>query len=197
MRRHKLKYLVLTASIFSICFIVFVLRETFNAFEKSVEQQVYNDSLVRAREEAAYANDNKSQWIKYNCMKAQYFLKLDNDVFMNTRVVLDYIFNKSMFNPSELSFSGEIWNSSHPFRVRSRWFVSYETFPDRIYKLYAHGHFYIMINQLPSLLYNLTFTINDFWYIQKPFKFFFSCRKYFPRIFFFQGRCIQWNVSRF
>jgi hypothetical protein len=58
------------------------------------------------------------RWIKYNCMKAQYFLKLDNDVFMNTRVVLDYITNKSVFNPPEFSLSGDIRHTSHPSRWR-------------------------------------------------------------------------------
>jgi hypothetical protein len=106
------------------------------------------------------------RWIKHNCRKAKYFMKLDSDVFMNTRKVLEHIINKKLFNPSDLSISGNIWRGHKPNRhKKNKWYISTKDFPENVYPAFAQGFFYILSNQLPPLLYKLSFITKDFWLV--------------------------------
>jgi hypothetical protein len=150
--------------------VVFVLGKSRNlVVNLAIEQEnrFYGD-IVQADFVDAYSNLTfKSlvawRWIKHNCRNAKFYMKMDGDVFMNTKRVLDHITNKTVFNVTNLSLSGDILFRNGPHRKNhSKWYVSYENFPDRLYPPFAHGPFYIMSNQLVPLFYELSFTTRDF-----------------------------------
>jgi hypothetical protein len=166
---------------------VFVLGKSTNlVVNLAVEQEsrIYRDivqaDFIDSYSDLTFKSLVAWRWIKHNCRNAKFYMKMDSDVFMNTRRVLDYITNKSLFNVTNLSFAGDIWLSSRPFRDKeSKWFVSYDDFPGDVYPPYAHGPFYILTNQLVPLLYNLSFTIKDFWMVRATLHnlmFFFSLK---------------------
>jgi hypothetical protein len=107
------------------------------------------------------------RWIKYKCGKASFYLKLDHDVLMNTRKVMNALRDKSVFKREPLAFYGNILYASYPLRhPMAKWYVSYTEFSEWIYKPYAHGPNYFMSNQLVPWLYNATLRSRDFWMVR-------------------------------
>jgi beta-1,3-galactosyltransferase 1 len=106
------------------------------------------------------------RWIKYNCMGSKYFLKIDDDVYMNTPKLLGHISSPSSFDSSQkpYSFSCIIWNSSVAVRDRTnKMYTTFEEWPNATYPTYCRGIAYLMTNPLPAKLYDLAHVTRDLW----------------------------------
>lgn len=106
------------------------------------------------------------------CIRAKYIMKTDTDVYVNLKAILtnlitndfnitdslrteryinpvkyrnytkDYHFQKRIL-PSHDTF-GLLWHDTEPYRGNSKWFVSYEEYPEDVYPNYYDGHAYIL-----------------------------------------------------
>jgi hypothetical protein len=84
------------------------------------------------------------RWSKYNCMNARYFAKMDDDVFLNIPLLLEYLHNKTLFDPPRPSFSGHVMSSSPAIREKDcRYYVSEKEWPEPVFKPYVNGPFYV------------------------------------------------------
>ncbi len=106
------------------------------------------------------------RWIVHRCPNAEHFLKLDDDVFLITHRLLNLL-NKNVLavNGAE-AFIGEVWTQSKPFRDESsKFFVTRDEWSEDLYPPYTNGPGYLMTRNVPALLYNLSFTMRDFWLV--------------------------------
>jgi hypothetical protein len=103
------------------------------------------------------------RWIKYNCMNAKYFLKIDDDVFMNTPKLLDHVVSDT-FDPQPNSFSCIIWNNSKAERDETnKMYTTFEEWPNATFPTYCRGIAYLMTNSLPAKLYDSAYVTRDLW----------------------------------
>jgi hypothetical protein len=105
------------------------------------------------------------RWVKYNCMNVKYLVKMDDDVFLNTPILLDHI--RSEFEkkpPVPYSFFCSIWSGSVAIRDRiNKFYVSEEEWPQPAYPYYCSGVAYLFTYQLMVALYNASYSTRDFW----------------------------------
>jgi beta-1,3-galactosyltransferase 1 len=103
------------------------------------------------------------RWIKHNCMNAKFVLKIDDDVFVNTRSLLDFIRNRTRFDPPRHAMAG-MTMSTGPIRAPGHmWYVSKEEFPDNSFPTYMNGPASLFTRAMPALLYKHAFTTKDLW----------------------------------
>jgi beta-1,3-galactosyltransferase 1 len=84
------------------------------------------------------------RWTTYMCRNAKYNAKQDDDVMLNTPVLVKFLNNKAVFNPPEVSISGQVFRGSVVDRNKnSKFYVSLEEWPEPVYKTYTNGPFYV------------------------------------------------------
>jgi hypothetical protein len=99
------------------------------------------------------------RWTIHNCPNARYVGKMDDDMFFDTKKLLDFMENKTLFNPPKRSFSGEIFLNQSVIRViNSRHGVPYEEWSESTYKTYANGPVYV--SKVLNLVYFLRSAAN-------------------------------------
>jgi hypothetical protein len=126
------------------------------------------------------------RWTTYMCKNAKFYAKQDDDVMLNTPVLVKFLNNKSVFNPPEVSFSGQVLRGSVADRNKNgKFYASFEEWPEPVYKTYTNGPFYvnfpnfitnyrskrvylcknskIMTKNLPTMLYNASYVSQDLW----------------------------------
>ncbi|XP_061117246.1 N-acetyllactosaminide beta-1,3-N-acetylglucosaminyltransferase 4-like [Conger conger] len=82
------------------------------------------------------------RWFSQECQTAQFVLKGDDDVFIHTRNLLQFLQDKS---PSNHLFTGDIIENAWPIRGRRlKYFIPVEMFPHKQYPPYAGGGGYLM-----------------------------------------------------
>jgi hypothetical protein len=142
------------------------------AIEK--ENQIYGDIVQGDFIDSYFNLTFKSlmtwRWIEHNFKKAKYYMKLDSDVFLNSRKVIEFIRDEKLSNSSALFLTGNIfWNESPHRRNQSKWYVSYQDYSSTgqtdNYPPYAHGPFYFFSNGIPRVFYALSFTNQDLWLV--------------------------------
>jgi hypothetical protein len=71
------------------------------------------------------------RWTIYNCMNAKYFAKQDDDTFLNTPKFLEFIQNRTAFNPVRPSCAGEIrYNEPVDRRTTGRFATKLAEWPE-------------------------------------------------------------------
>uniref|UniRef100_A0AAY5JYX0 Hexosyltransferase n=2 Tax=Esox lucius TaxID=8010 RepID=A0AAY5JYX0_ESOLU len=81
-------------------------------------------------------------WFSLECKWAQYVFKGDDDVFVHTSNLLEYVKDH---NPSEHLFAGDIIPKAYPIRQKHlKYFIPKEMYPDKEYPPYAGGGGYLM-----------------------------------------------------
>jgi hypothetical protein len=150
----------------------FILGSSENATINSMveeESRKYGDiiqgSFIDSYRNLTFKSLTAWRWITHACMHASYFLKLDDDVFLMTARLLNFL-NKQVMRVSSEAIVGEIWTESRPFRDRSsKFFVTQEEWSGDLYPPYSNGPGYLMTRQVPPLFYELSFTNRDFWLV--------------------------------
>ncbi|XP_054607721.1 N-acetyllactosaminide beta-1,3-N-acetylglucosaminyltransferase 2a [Nothobranchius furzeri] len=95
------------------------------------------------------------EWFSQHCPQAQYVLKGDDDVFVNTLRVLDFLDGLSEFKAKDL-FIGDVISDAGPQRdKRLKYFIPESVFVGE-YPPYAGGGGYLLSGELALRLYNVS-----------------------------------------
>ncbi|XP_069102865.1 beta-1,3-galactosyltransferase 5-like isoform X2 [Argopecten irradians] len=100
------------------------------------------------------------KWMKLFCHKADYFLKIDDDVFFDLEFLKEVQGNKT-YIPDEVILGDCVFNVL-PDRSSSKYGVSFDEYPFRQYPPYCGGPGYMMTLQTARAIYNKMLTTRMF-----------------------------------
>ena len=99
-------------------------------------------------------------WVKTYCGSAEYILKIDDDVYVNTKILVSFLQTK---NATEKHMIGllrkDIKVIRHQPKKHMKWVMSYEEYPNDTYPLYLLGAAYVISGSAVSALYDATFRV--------------------------------------
>ncbi|XP_078505587.1 N-acetyllactosaminide beta-1,3-N-acetylglucosaminyltransferase 2-like [Lissotriton helveticus] len=98
------------------------------------------------------------KWVSDSCADVQFIFKGDDDVFVNTHLMLDYLKNVSMDRTSDL-FIGDVIEKANPVRNRKLKYFVPESVYEGSYPPYAGGGGFLFSGKLALRLYNVTHKI--------------------------------------
>jgi hypothetical protein len=168
--------------------LVFIIGKTNDSNNKSnidkllhLEQQKYNDliqgNFIDSYRNLSYKSLIAWKWIKNNCNKASYIIKLDDDVFLNIFKLKQILNNYNIFKSINNSFICYLYTRSKPIRdlksIYSKWYVTQNEYNLNLYKnmsifddgypCYCRGVGVVMTPDIISKLYLKSFQIKLFW----------------------------------
>lgn len=129
--------------------VVFVLGRSYRAdINRNVQRETKEFSdIVQGNFMDSYDNltFNTITGVKYAvemCSEARFFLKTDDDVWLNVPGLLDLLSRVELTN----QIGGHCYHGEYPRRInrRSKWFVSYQEYPRDLYPNYCAGVGYVM-----------------------------------------------------
>ncbi|XP_026160045.1 N-acetyllactosaminide beta-1,3-N-acetylglucosaminyltransferase 2a [Mastacembelus armatus] len=98
------------------------------------------------------------EWFSKHCPKAQYILKGDDDVFVNTLRIVDLLKDLSEVKAKDL-FIGDVISNAGPHRNQKlKYFIPESVFEGQ-YPDYAGGGGYLFSGQLALRLYNISWQV--------------------------------------
>ncbi|XP_061194458.1 beta-1,3-galactosyltransferase 1-like [Saccostrea echinata] len=118
------------------------------------ERFLFHDIIVLDIAESYHSLTNKSiavlQWATSHCFRAKYLLKIDDDMFLNIKVLLKYL---KLENP-ENSITGCADTNKIPVRNPSKkWYVSQHKYNKEKFPPYVSGTAYVICGEIiPKLL---------------------------------------------
>lgn len=128
------------------------------------ENELYRDiiqgNFVDAYPNMTYKHVMALKWFTYNCPTARYLVKADDDVFINTPALYDFL-NKQR-DPNFL-FCYKIENSRIKRTYRSKWRISPKEFPGRYYPPYCPGFAIVYSADAVHKLYKEAQRTKYFW----------------------------------
>lgn len=136
-----------------------------------LESTVHGD-LVQGSFEDAYRNMTYKhvmalKWFTYNCPDARYLLKTDDDVFVNTPLMYNYLERPSalsqQFHQSKLLFCYELSRAKVKRTFRSKWRVSYGEYVERYFPNHCPGFSILYSADIVPLIYQTAQKLPYFW----------------------------------
>lgn len=109
-----------------------------------------------------YKHTMALKWFVYNCPKLKYLLKTDDDVFVNTPAVFDFL-ETGIIDDRNLLFCYRVEDARVKRTYRSKWRVSTKEFPARYYPPYCPGFSIIYSNDVVWRLYKEAQRRQYFW----------------------------------
>ncbi|XP_061179050.1 beta-1,3-galactosyltransferase 5-like [Saccostrea echinata] len=121
------------------------------------EKQIHNDIIEVETKEKYEMLARKSisilEWIHNNCNHAKYYLKVDDDIFLNIRNLLDDLRHRERTN----SIIGCKVKDTSPFRFPfSKWYLSRDQYSADTFPDYISGPAYVITGDILSELYFAT-----------------------------------------
>lgn len=101
------------------------------------------------------------KWIIYHCPDVRYIVKIDDDAFLNTQYLFDYLETKA--NEKNLIFCNKLTNATTQRSKRSKWYVTKEEYPDDYYPPYCEGASIIYSGDVILNLYEVAQQVKYFW----------------------------------
>ncbi|XP_051963623.1 beta-1,3-galactosyltransferase 2 [Xyrauchen texanus] len=87
-------------------------------------------------------------WIATYCQRAWYAMKIDADIFLNVRYLVDYLYAQGKFSRQDY-ITGSVIKKSHPNRNSiNKWYISEDIYPDTVYPPYLSGAAYVFSSDL-------------------------------------------------
>lgn len=171
-RRQLLRDTWLRRTLFNNIRVAFMLGATEDAQltdKIQLESSIYND-LVQLDYKDEYHNLTYKgvyamKWISKYCSNAQLVLKSDDDMVVNTFMLmkhLDYLSKYNLLGERNI-LCAKISGSPVVRDPNSLWYMSKEEYPDDTYLTYCSGSVFILSNYLPPLMYEESFKTKFFW----------------------------------
>lgn len=108
--------------------------------ENDEHGDIVQGNFVDAYRNLTYKHVMALKWASYFCPEAKYVLKTDDDVFVNTPYLLEYLTHElSPWGARKLLFCTKISDAGVKRSYRSKWRVSPAEYADNIYPPYCMG----------------------------------------------------------
>ncbi|XP_074076991.1 beta-1,3-galactosyltransferase 1-like [Macrotis lagotis] len=98
------------------------------------------------------------KWVATYCPKAQFVMKTDTDMFVNT----EYLIQKLLvtISTSQLYFTGFPMRKYRPIRdSRNKWYMPFDLYPGEVYPDFCSGTGYVFSGSLATLIYQASFSV--------------------------------------
>ncbi|XP_055935986.1 N-acetyllactosaminide beta-1,3-N-acetylglucosaminyltransferase 3-like [Argiope bruennichi] len=147
----------------------FVLGTTSNATEETLimHESEANGDIIQADFQDTFRNlTTKSvlmlKWVSKHCPHAQYFLKADDDTFVNLNVLTDLL-KSPPFSEEDKFIGGYIHRGAQPSRSpNEKYYVSEDDYPDKEYPPYASGAAYVTTGPTATELFHAAKNVKPF-----------------------------------
>ncbi|XP_063229063.1 lactosylceramide 1,3-N-acetyl-beta-D-glucosaminyltransferase-like [Bacillus rossius redtenbacheri] len=97
-----------------------------------------------------------AEWVSLRCPGARFFLKTDDDVFINVPRLLEFLRRPEVSTANRTVFGG-MTRGTHPIRDRShRHYISEEEYPGDVFVDYMQGACYLVTGDLSRDLYRVS-----------------------------------------
>ena len=96
------------------------------------------------------------QWITRNCQNVPYIFKGDDDVFVNTKNIVQHLINLPKDKRRDLFLGSVLLGSVRILDPTWKYYVSYNLYPEKIYPPYVSGGGFIMSSNMAIRLFNAT-----------------------------------------
>ncbi|CAO1362519.1 unnamed protein product [Diamesa serratosioi] len=127
-----------------------------NSYGDMVQGNVYD-----AYRNLTYKHVMALKWFIYHCPDAQYILKTDDDVFVNTPMLFNYL--EALNNNPGLLWCKEVKGERVKRTYRSKWRVSFKEFDAKYYKNHCPGFSIVYSPDVAFQLYNEAQQMPYFW----------------------------------
>ena len=150
---------------------IFISGETGSGFERGrqnrlleLEQNEYNDILQWDFRDTFYNLTLKQvlflEWMERNCPKARFLLNGDDDVFVNTDNMVEYLQGLRDNNGSKHLFTGYLHQHAGPVRSPdSKYYVPVQVQESESYPLYCGGGGLLLSGYTATVIYNMSKSI--------------------------------------
>lgn len=179
-RREAIRKTWANKSSFQQIRVGFILGQTnqHDIQSKLAREQAKNNDLIQANFLDSYRNlSYKSltawKWISFHCSNAKYLIKVDDDVILNTFVLMSFLKDSQTLlkkNSHFLSsFMCKYWVNAYPNRnEKSKFFVKPEEYNENLYGMtsypaYCAGMGFIMSTDLAKKLLAKAYELKVFW----------------------------------
>lgn len=138
-------------------------------YKLKIENDLYGDIVQLTFYDTYYNNTLKAiaglRWIDNYCSHAQYYLFIDDDYYLNTNLLIDYL--KSHVDTNQTAFNnlyaGYVFPNSSPMRhIFSKWYISLQEYPYDKFPPYVSAGCYILSKESVKLFYLGTKFITSF-----------------------------------
>ncbi|XP_028650295.2 UDP-GalNAc:beta-1,3-N-acetylgalactosaminyltransferase 1-like [Erpetoichthys calabaricus] len=133
--------------------ILFLIGKSKEPIEQLLSENDKHKDLIVQDFEDTYENLTLKtrmafQWMYDFCLKAEFFMKTDSDVYVSPSNLVKYLLSLNE-NLSQNLFTGHIFENSTPFRSKSaKNYLSYEDYPINFFPPYCSGLGYVISGKL-------------------------------------------------
>lgn len=135
--------------------------------ESELHEDIVQGSFIDAYRNLTYKHVMVFKWFVYNCPDTPYLLKLDDDVFVNTPLLYNYLETPTIQSKSlhvkELVLCKVTHNPPVIRANTSKWFVPLNEYPDSNYPDHCQGNTVVYTNDVVTELYQKAQTLPFFW----------------------------------
>ena len=135
----------------------------------SLEANTYAD-IVQANYHDSYYNltykaVSSMKWITQYCNQTRFILKIDDDIIPNIFLIIRRLSSLSKHNQIRNKSLMCLFYDKHRMKVNrvGKWKISKQIFSSDSYGRYCSGSAFILTNDLPPLLYNVSQHFKFFW----------------------------------
>ena len=152
-----------------LAFMTGLSKETKQNDLLKLESDVYNDivqeDFIDSYKNLTYKGIMALKWITEYCSNAQYILKADDDMIVNTFSLIRHL--KAL---SDHSISKEntlfclVWIGMGVIRDKnSKWYISQDEYQKDVYDPYCSGAAFLLTTDLVPRMYRISFYVKFFW----------------------------------
>lgn len=142
------------------------LQEKLDA-ESKTHEDILQGNFIDAYRNMTYKHVSGLKWFVYNCPNARFLLKTDDDVFVNTPLLYDYLETPSeqsqQFHLGRLLFCTEISRAKVKRTFRSKWRVSYDEYLEKYFPNHCPGYAILYSSDVVLQLYQRAQSLRYFW----------------------------------
>lgn len=136
--------------------------------EDKVHEDVVQGNFRDAYRNMTYKHVMALKWFLYDCPEARYLLKTDDDVFVNTPLLYNYLGSSSeaisqQFPSERLLLCYEISSAKVKRSYRSKWRVSFDEYSDKYYPNHCPGFSILYSADVVRQLYLKAQQLKYFW----------------------------------